>query len=63
MNLCAGRRIELQFQGASAHPWLLGRRYGLARGIYYRLAADGRSSSEQIPSAIQFTQSNYKTIG
>ena len=36
------RRIKLQFRGACAHPWPLGRRDGIACGIYDRLAADGR---------------------
>ena len=31
------RRIELQFRGAGAQPWLLERRNGIARGIYNRL--------------------------
>ena len=30
------RRIKLQFQGGGAHPWILERRNGLARGIYNR---------------------------
>ena len=32
-DLCVERRIKLVFQGAGAHPWILERRNGLARGI------------------------------
>ena len=39
-DLCVGRRIKLIFQGVGAHPWILERRNGLARGIYNRLKAD-----------------------
>ena len=48
------RRIEVQFEGVGAHPWLPAQRHGLARGIYSRLAADGRGSSKQIPSQVQW---------
>ena len=34
-DLRAELRIKLQFQGVGAHPWLLGRRNGLARGIFF----------------------------
>ena len=39
-DLCAERRIKLVFRGAGAHPWILERRNGPARGIYNRLRAD-----------------------
>ena len=45
---CAERRIKLQFQGVGAHPCLLERRNGLARGIDNRPIEDGRSASRQI---------------
>ena len=35
-DLCVGRRIKLVFQGVGAHPWILVRRDGLARGIFNR---------------------------
>ena len=38
----ADRYIEVHFQGAGAHPRILERRDGLARGIYNRRKADGR---------------------
>ena len=41
-------RIKLQFRGVGAHPWLSGRRNGLARGIYNRLVEDNRFSSWQL---------------
>ena len=41
-DLCVGRRIKLVFQGGGAHPWILERRNGLARGIYNRLKAGRR---------------------
>ena len=37
-----------------ARPWFLERRYGLARGIYYRLVADGRYAGKQFLSEVQF---------
>ena len=43
-----GRNVRLQFQGKDAHPWLLPRRIGLARGIYGRLAGYGRFSIRAI---------------
>ena len=52
-DLRAERRIELQFRGAGAHPWILERRNGLARGIYSRLV-DDRFASRQILSEVQW---------
>ena len=37
-----------------AHPWLLERRNGLARGIYNRLIEDDRFSNKTIPSEVQW---------
>ena len=51
--LCAGRRIRLQLHGIVARPGLLGRRNGLARGIYNRPVGDDRFSSKQILSEAQ----------
>ena len=53
-DFCAERRIKLQFQGANAHPWLLGRPNGLARGICSRLVGDDRFSSKYILSEVQW---------
>ena len=53
-DLRAERRIKLQLQGVGAHPWLLERLNGLARGIYNRLIEAGRVSSRQIPSDVQW---------
>ena len=53
-DYCSERRIKLLFQGVGAHPWLLERRYGLARGIYKRLAEDDRLSSEKISGEVQW---------
>ena len=36
-DLCVEPRIKLVIQGVGAHPWILERRNGLARGIYNRL--------------------------
>ena len=43
-DFCADRRIKLFFQCVGAHPWILERRNGLARGIYNRMMADDRFS-------------------
>ena len=53
-DYCTERRIKLLFQGVGAHPWLLGRRNGLARGIYNRLVEDDRFSSEEILGEVQW---------
>ena len=47
-DLCAERRIKVQFRGVGAHPWLLERRNGPARGIYNRLVEDDRFSKKMI---------------
>ena len=47
-DLCAERRINLQFQGVGAHPWLPGRRSGRAREINNPLIEADRSSRKQI---------------
>ena len=47
-GFCAERDVRLQFRRKGAHQWFRGGRNGLARGFYYRLAADGRSSSRAI---------------
>ena len=44
----------MQFQGLGAHPWILQRRNGLARGIYYRLVTDARFSGGQISAEVQW---------
>ena len=41
-DLCAERRIKLQFQGVGAHPWLSERRNGIARGIRNLFFGDDR---------------------
>ena len=46
-DVCADRRIKLQFQGVGAHLWLLERRNGLARGIYCRFPSGQISSGVQ----------------
>ena len=51
---CAGRRVKLQFPGVGAHPLLLGRRKGLARGIYNRLSEDGRFMNKTILAGAQW---------
>ena len=48
------RRIKFHLQGAGAHPWILERRSGLARGSYSRLVADGRFLSKQSVSEVQW---------
>ena len=49
-ELRSDRRIKLLSQGVGAHPWILGRRSGLSRGIFYRLKGGDRFSSKQIPA-------------
>ena len=48
------RRTKLVFQGAGAHPWILERRNGLARGIYNRLKADRYYTGPQILAEAQW---------
>ena len=47
-ELRSARRIKLLFQEVGAHPWILERRKGLARGIYNRLKEDDRFSGARI---------------
>ena len=54
LDLCSDRRVKLQFQGVGAHPWMLERRNGLARGIYNRIREGGRFSGRQILSEVQW---------
>ena len=56
-DFCTERRIKLQFQGAGALPWLPGRRNGLARRIYHRLAADGRFPRKRILTEVRYSLS------
>ena len=49
-----GAQNKVQFQGASAHPWRLEKRKGLARGLYYRSSADDRFASKQISTEAQY---------
>ena len=53
-DLCVERRIKLVFQGVGAHPWILERRNGLARGIYSRLQADRYYAGSQTLTAAQW---------
>ena len=53
-DLCVERRIKLVFQGVGAHPWILERRNGLARGIYNRLQADRYNAGSQILTEVQW---------
>ena len=48
------RRIKLVFQGVGAHPWILERRNGLARGIYNRLEENRHYPGPQILSEVQW---------
>ena len=51
-DLCSERRIKLPFRGTGAHPWILERRGGIARGIKNRLVAGGRFSGNQISAEV-----------
>ena len=53
-DLCVDRRITQIFQGVGAHPWILERRNGLARGIYNRLKADRYYTGPQILAEAQW---------
>ena len=46
-DMCPRRGFKLQFQGAGAHPWILGRRNSVARGIYDWSVADDRVFGNQ----------------
>ena len=54
LDLCSERRIKLQFQGVGAHPWILERRNGLARGNFNRIREDDRFTGRQILSEVQW---------
>ena len=56
-DFCAECRIKFQFQEVGALPWLPGRRNGLARRIYHRLAADGRFPRKQIQTVVRYSLS------
>ena len=43
----------MQIQGVGAHTWVLARRNGLARGIFYLWVADDRFSEIQIVAGAQ----------
>ena len=47
-DFCAGRHVEVKFQGVGARTWLLGKRGGFARGAYEGLAAGDRFPNKQI---------------
>ena len=47
------RRIKPVLRGVGAHPWISGRRNGLARGIYNRLQADRYYAGAQILTEVQ----------
>ena len=51
---CAERRIKLLSQGVGAHPWILERRNGLARGSFNRLSENDRYSGRQILAEAQW---------
>ena len=53
-ELRSERRIKLLLQGVGAHPWILERRNGLARGIYNRLEEDDRFPGGQILAEAQW---------
>ena len=54
VDLRADRYIKVQYQGAGAHLWNLGRRNGLARGIHRRIPADGRYAARQLIPGVEF---------
>ena len=62
-TFCADREVRLKFRGEGAHPWILGRRGGVARGIRNQLAADGRFPSRAIPNGSQFCLNAMKSHG
>ena len=53
-DFCADRQIKLFSQGVGAHPWILERRNGLARGIYNRIRSDGRFSGKRILAVVHW---------
>ena len=63
MDFCAERRLKLQFQEVGAHLWLLGRRNGLARGIYNRPIEDDRFSYTTILSEVQWCLNTMRSAG
>ena len=48
VDLRADRYIKLQSHGAGSHPWISGRRNGLAREIFNRMQANGRYAGRQL---------------
>ena len=53
-ELRSERRIKLLFQGVGAHPWVLERRNGLARGICTRLKEGDLLSGKQILAVVDW---------
>ena len=53
-DFCAERRNKLQFQGVGAHPWLLERPNGQARGIYNGPIEDDRFLNKTILAEVQW---------
>ena len=53
-DLRSERGIKLQFAGVGAHPWVLERQNGLARGVYNRLVAGDRPSGKQFSAEAQW---------
>ena len=45
--------LSPNFKGPARH-WIVQRRRGLVRGIYYRLVANDRSSGDQILAEVQW---------
>ena len=53
-DYCSEQRNEPRPRGAGAQTWILGRRNGLARGIYNRLIADDWRTGRQILAGAQW---------
>ena len=57
------RRIQLVLQGVGAHPWILERRNGLARGIHNRLKAGRYYTGPQTLAEAQRCLDNLVSAG
>lgn len=54
LDFWSDRNIRHQFHRKGSNPWMLGRRSGLARGIYSRTKEDGRFAGEAVLNEIRY---------
>ena len=53
-NRVPSGELNCYFEGGDAHPWILERRNGLARGIYNHVKGDDPFSGKQVLAEVQW---------